>query len=358
MNPKALALLIFIIAVSAAGYFALKGQHTGATSGRVGSLLLPDLSDQLNLLNQITITTAGNKKAVTLQKAADHWVVAEREGYPADIGLLRSQLVALSQAKILETKTSNSELYHRLGVQDVSSSDATGQEISLKSSTYSRRIIIGNPGPQINSTRYVRINGEETSWLIDKNISINQQTAHWLQKDLFDIASDRIATIKITGADDSVVEMLNADPKTASFKAAHLQKPTDEFADALIHLVSNALDSFQLLDVVPVKKFPEDVQKTSTGKYVTFDGIVLNLTTYNQDDRHFVRIESYFDEELVNQEALKALEEAGHAYSIDDAKALVMQLRKKSDGWIFQIPNVSHDALAQTYENMLVIIDK
>ncbi|HSG93466.1 MAG TPA: DUF4340 domain-containing protein, partial [Methylotenera sp.] len=312
----------------------------------------------LNELTEVNITAAGSEKIATLQKAGDAWVVAERSAYPADVGNLRKQLLALSEARIIEKKTANRDLYHRLGVQDISKSDAGGHEIRLVSPGMDQQVIIGNSGPQINSSRYVRLSNERSSWLIDRGISVDQPTADWLQKDLFDISSSRIAQIRIEGTDGSVVELKNTDPKTSHFEAMSLLKDSDEFAEALIHQVTNALDSFQLIDVMLASEFPADAAQTSDAKYTTFDGIVLKITTFMQDGQHYARIKCHFDEEMVDESALQALSESGTEFTLDTAKALVMQVRAKTDNRVFMIPNVSHDALAQTYENMLVIIDE
>ena len=47
------------------------------------------------------------------------WTVAERDNYPADTGRLRKLLLELAEARLLEEKTSNPELYDRLKVEDI-----------------------------------------------------------------------------------------------------------------------------------------------------------------------------------------------------------------------------------------------
>ena len=65
------------------------------------------------------------------------WTVAERANYPADVSKLRKLLLALSDAKIVEEKTSNPASYAIIGVEDPTMPGAAGAEIELSRKTAS-----------------------------------------------------------------------------------------------------------------------------------------------------------------------------------------------------------------------------
>jgi hypothetical protein len=83
-----------------------------------GRLLLPDFAPLANDIREVRITGSESGGGVTLEREDDGWVVVERSEYPADMGKLRPLVVALSEAGIVEEKTSNPEYYDRLGLGD------------------------------------------------------------------------------------------------------------------------------------------------------------------------------------------------------------------------------------------------
>ena len=96
-----------------------------------GQLLLPDLKARLNDIDKIVVRTGGNKTIATLARQKDGWVLVERGSYPADVGKIRKDLIALAEAKVLEEKTSNPEFYNQLGVDDIAKETAGGVQLDL-----------------------------------------------------------------------------------------------------------------------------------------------------------------------------------------------------------------------------------
>ena len=102
-----------------------------AAAGDDEALLLPDLKGQLNDIRRVVITGPGNEVIATLERGAELWTVAERNNYPADVGSIRKNLLALAEARIVEEKTSSPEFYERLGVQDLADEGAGGVQLTL-----------------------------------------------------------------------------------------------------------------------------------------------------------------------------------------------------------------------------------
>ncbi|MGO9332265.1 MAG: hypothetical protein ACLQJ0_29715 [Steroidobacteraceae bacterium] len=84
-----------------------------------GGLLLPKLREELNGVSAVTIRKGAAKPTVSLRHSADQWTVAELDNYPADSLKLRRLLLALSEARLTEEKTSNPASYPIIGVEDI-----------------------------------------------------------------------------------------------------------------------------------------------------------------------------------------------------------------------------------------------
>ena len=106
------------------------GQRRGSPQSTAGTAIVPGLEAALNDVDRVTLVKAGGATVATLERRADGWVVAEKNGYPADVTKLRRGLQALAEAKILETKTANPEFYDRLGLVDVANPEAAGISVA------------------------------------------------------------------------------------------------------------------------------------------------------------------------------------------------------------------------------------
>jgi hypothetical protein len=117
-----------LLAISGALY--LSTQRNLQRDSR-GVALLPYLANELNTVSTLSIRKGGAAAAVTVHQQDGRWTVAQRGDYPADVSKLRNLLLALSDAKIVEEKTSNPANFLGLGVDDPSTPGATGAELSF-----------------------------------------------------------------------------------------------------------------------------------------------------------------------------------------------------------------------------------
>jgi hypothetical protein len=93
-----------------------------------GVALLPYLADELNTVTALSIRKGSAAPALTVHQQGSRWTVAQRGDYPADVSKLRKLLLALSDAKIVEEKTSNPASYSVIGVEDPALPGSTGAE--------------------------------------------------------------------------------------------------------------------------------------------------------------------------------------------------------------------------------------
>ena len=343
MNAKSLLILVVLLVAGIAAYFISSNKNQINSAANVGLPILPGLYDALNDVNKVDLVGAGDKLLTTLERKEDVWVVAERNNYPADIAKIRSAVLAIAEAEILEEKTSNKELYAKLGVEDLSNKDAAGVQVNVHYAGQMQSLIVGNPGPQINKNRYVRRKDSDTSWLVNRKLDLQHDVTFWLRKDILSVEPNEVAAVIITMPDDgSKLEIKRVeDSEQDKFAVANLTDPTSQVIDAEIHQVTNALSSFQLLDVFGQDKVA-DQQATLHAEYVLKSGAKITFTGYEIDKDHYVTIATSVDQ----------------ASSDDDAaQKFVEQLGEKTQGWVFKIPNVSYDSMLKREQDVLAITE-
>jgi uncharacterized protein DUF4340 len=184
-----------------------------------GLPLLPSLAGEMNTVNSLSVRKGGAKPTVTVHKQGEQWTVAERAEYPADVPKLRKLLLALSDAKIREEKTSNPENYGIIGVEDPAHPGATGAQIELTAQDGKHDVIVGKSAGEGN---FVRRAGEKTSYIVEPGISVEAEPRYWIDTHLLDIAADKIQSIDTkpaTGAAYSLHRVAASEPKPIDAKS-------------------------------------------------------------------------------------------------------------------------------------------
>lgn len=342
MNFKSLVLLLLLVGLGVGTYLYSTAKQTINASANIGATVLPGLEDALNNVNELEITAAGDQPLSTIIRSESGWVIKQRNSYPADISKVRNALLSLAQAKIVEEKTSNKDLYAKLGVEDVSSSTAGGVKATIKYNDQVAALIVGKPGPQINKSRYIRKADSDTSWLIDQKIDLKHQVDFWLQKSLLSIEPSEVAAVKITLLEDnSVLEITNSGDDEDTFEVTNLSDSESQVIAAELHQVTNALSSFQLLDVSTLEEFKDETPSMMVS-YKLKSGVVIDLHAYDIDDAHYTSVDVSLSPDLAVESKAEAQE------FVDQTQAL-------TSGWVYKIPNVTYDSMYKREADVLAI---
>jgi hypothetical protein len=300
-----------------------------------GLALLPTLSSELNSVSALTVRK-GAAAPVTIHKQGEQWTVAERADYPADLPKLKKLLLALSDAKIREEKTSNPESYAIIGVEDPSQPGATGTQIELTAQNGKHAVIVGKSAGE---GTFVRRAGEKTSYVVEPGISVEAEPRYWIDTSLLDIPADKIQSIEskpATGAAFSVHRVAASQPKPTDNKsgdsgaaasaapAAPAAPAADKFVLDGVPSGRQAADSQTLApspahfsnltveDVVPAGDI--DFSKPSTVTVTLADGGVITFTGAVIGDKRWIKVAAPKDAALSAKANGRAFEMASYRY--------------------------------------------
>jgi hypothetical protein len=187
-------LVAALLAISAALYLSTQRNLARDVHGLP---LLPSLAGELNSVTSLSVLKGGATPVVTVHRQGEQWTVAERADYPADVPKLRKLLLALSDAKLSEEKTSDPANYSIIGVEDPTKAGASGAQIELVAKDGKHDVIVGKPVEQGN---FVRRAGEKTSYVAEPGISIEAEPRFWIDLRLLDIPADQIQSIQFKPA--------------------------------------------------------------------------------------------------------------------------------------------------------------
>lgn len=316
------------------------------------------MRDDINAVNTITVTAAGDEVVATLSREGELWGVAERDGYPADTGKLRQLLLGLADARLVEAKTSNPKYYSRLGVEDVSAEEAGGVLVQVATESSQYAVIIGDQTR--GDYRYIRRGGEAGSWLIDKNPEAPSETVGWLNASIIDIDAALVHSVTIEHPDGETIKLTKTNAEQTDFAVTEIPAGRELSYATVANAVGGVLDNLSLDDVGPVAApGPEAVTTT----FETFDGRVVRVSSEEIDSQYWIQVSASYDAELaahlgLPQEDLPADApgDSGGASATDSDEKVsttVAALNRRTEHWRYQIPQYKFEQLTRRWQDLL-----
>jgi hypothetical protein len=289
-----------------------------------GMALLPSLAGELNSVSALT-ARKGAAAPVTVHKQGEQWTVAERADYPADVPKLKKLLLALSDAKIREEKTSNPDSYAVIGVEDPSQPGAGSTQIELTAQNGKHAVIVGKSAGE---GTFIRRAGEKTSYIVEPAISVEAEPRYWIDTRLLDIPTDKIQSVESKPASGAAysVHRVPANPSTANPPPAEPSPAAaaDKFVLDGVPGGRQAADSQTLApspahfsnltveDVVPAGDI--DFSKSSTVTVTLADGSVITFTGAVIGDKRWIKVAAPKDATLSAKANGRAFEMASYRY--------------------------------------------
>ncbi len=361
MNSRTLIALLASLAVLVALAIAVSlSQRPVITSG---GPFLPGFREQLNDVSRIVVRTAGNSTVATLERREDGWIVAERNGYPADIGKIRNNLIALADAKLLEEKTSNPEMYSRLKVEDIDKDTAAGVGLDITVGDKTTGIIVGTTGVGGGERAYARLTGQPASWLISGALDISREPAEWLDRMIADIPGKRVQAVTITHPDGAVLRIEKDAPEAADFKVAGLSTGRELAFPGVGNALGGALAELRLDSVEPAAGFAPGAIKPVTARFETFDGLVVQADSWKLPAGLRLRFKASADPALAERFAVKPAgpEDAKGSpapateprKSFDEVKAEAAQMQKRLGNWVYAVPEFQAEQFTRRPDDLL-----
>src|SRR5688572_22224160 len=171
MNRKQFLVLVIALLVLGGVGIAIFWQNLDdyrAAGAKIGAKLLPEL--KVADVAQIELKDA--KTGVTLVRKESHWIVQEREGYPADFKAISDLIIKLSDLKVTQADAVGESLLPRVELVLPGKGEGAGTLVELKDAAgktlsavvLGRKVLKKDPGNPLPAAqdgvpagRYVRV---------------------------------------------------------------------------------------------------------------------------------------------------------------------------------------------------------
>lgn len=357
MSKRTVAILLgaFVVLL----VLVMVGQRSGTSPAGTGVPLVAGLDEALGDIERVTVTKGNGETVATLEKRPDNWIVSDKHGYIANASKLRQALTALGEARIVEQKTANAELYGRLGVEDVTAPEAAGISVALTAPGRELpTVILGNA--EGAKYRYARRAGEAQSVLIDRNPDVPRTAAQWVDSSVIDVRSERVREVTITHADGGVVQISKTGPELANFEVAGVPNGRELSYPGVANVIGNALRELNLEDVEPADAAPAG--EGTIVEYRTFDGLVVRILGFERNDESWISLEASVDAAQVAAAtpppaaapaAEGAAPAAAPAPATEDPTAEAARINAKVGGWRYKIAGFQYDQMTRRMADLL-----
>ena len=250
----------------------------GATDQR----LFPELAQNLDSVRQLSARDAAGG-VVTMERKDDHWTVSEKYNYRASTAKVSELILAASEAVQREQKTSDPQLYGRLGLRDLSDAESAAVQLSMSSPGQKYAVLVGSSSDRFGGSTFVRKPASEQSFLVSPALNVSTDIDSWLDTEIFNIESDDVQAVSVradTGARTDIEKqaMFNSDFDLVDRPDGHALN------DVVVRGLARGLTGLRFEDVKKSVAFAANDYKRLSVTYTLFSGVVIDVTLFYQEE--------------------------------------------------------------------------
>jgi hypothetical protein len=293
MNARLAIALVLALVVLGGGALVLQQQRASQRPAEVSMLGQPLLKG-LKVAEVGAIRIREQDSALTLERRSERWIIAERDGFAADLGRVRDFLVQAIELKIGQSEPIGDKDRARLKL------DATGAQVEFLDGQGKplAAMIVGskyfkgtpeNPDRAVADGRFVLLPGEPGRVIVVASplAQATARTAEWVDPRGYSI--ERVRSLEYRPADGEGWKVERSD-ENADWRLAGAR--AGEKVEAIrANSASYVLRSLDIADVAPKDAKPEETGLDKAGLITatTFDGLTYAIRVGRlAGERHYL----------------------------------------------------------------------
>lgn len=231
----------------------------------------------------------GDQPLVRLERREQGWVVPAKADYPADQVVVNRLLKALAEARKVEPRTANPELYGRLGLADQGEAEQRGVRLTLEQGEAPLQLLIGKPGQQ--DGQLVRRADEAQSWLVSQRIELPASELEWLDRRVTAIPFAEVRELDLRHAGGERLTLARDKAEEANLQVRDLPKGKRLAFDGAANGFGQFFADLRFADAAPLAQLGFDGKPALEFSLTTFAGKTLKGRFYGKADQHWLLLE-------------------------------------------------------------------
>ncbi|MGK0220094.1 MAG: hypothetical protein ACI9HE_003601 [Planctomycetota bacterium] len=297
MSAKTMLWMALGAAALGGSAYYLDKNRAAATQPDETESLFPELNEQLNRVDQLSISTASG--SLVFARTEDAWALPANAGFPADRSKVGKFLLALEASERVERKTAKPERYGQLGLDSEAADSPTIHVLAQTGADTVVDLWVGNKrSAGAGTAYYVRVDGEASSWVAGGELGASTTLTDWVDTDLVDLARERLQAVRIEHSDGEAVVAARAADAAAGDSMTLINLPQGKLLqnEWVTGRFDNALQKLTFVGVSPTsaEDFPtEAVVKTT---FWTKHGLAVTLETATMESGEWLtRVSAAYD---------------------------------------------------------------
>jgi len=325
MKPKSLIVLTAVTVVLV-GVAALS-QRGGSPSAGVfhPQPLAPGLDARLN--DAARVTMGKGERTLILERRGEGWVVASKDGYPAQFEQVKQVLLVLAQAHLVDPMTTNAARFDRLGLDDPPGGKGTRIVVEDGSGAALATVVLGNtagpPGKE-QSEAFARTGALERAFLArgegSATLSFDPDPMSFIERTLFQLDRLRVREVVIERPGETPVRLSRQTRDQAEPALEPMPAGRELKYPGVLGQVAGALSYVSINDVASAASIDFEKGLKATARFTTFDGLSLTVRSADLGGVTWSAIAAAMAEGWEERAVVEALAEA-RKRAEDEARA-------------------------------------
>jgi len=279
VNARVAAILVVLLAVLGGAALLARREDSAQRpqdAAALGQLLLKDLK----AADIAKIRIVEPKSTLTLERKEDGWVIAEREGFPADLAKVRDFVVKMISLKVAQAEPVGEKDRARLNLD----SSAVQVEFVGADGKPLAKLLVGkklfrsepeNPEKALGDGRFVMLPGDDKRVVMvsDPLAQATAKSAEWIDRRAFQIEKVKMLEVRYPGGEGWRLERAG---ENAEWKLAGA-KPGEKVDSSRANAATYSLGLLDLADVAPRDSSPE---ATGLDKPIRISATTLGKVSY------------------------------------------------------------------------------
>jgi hypothetical protein len=298
--------------------------------------VVPGLANVVNSIGEVMIETRDDAFHARRTEDGD-WVIVERNDFPANIAMVRSASVGMSELQVLEPRTAQPELLGRLGLgAPEDNGDAIRVVLRNREDETIGDILIGNnqgiADPEGLNRFYVRHTGENQTWLARGSMTVQPEINEWLYKNILDIERERIRSASFTPAEGPTFTLARASEDEPDYALSNIPAGRELSYPGVTFGPATAISNFTFDDV----RLVSEIEFSNASEIVTetFEGLRIIVRIAMEGDTYWASIAASAEGEAEQQQEADFITIATH-------------------GWAFELPEFTAQSFLTTPDSLL-----
>jgi hypothetical protein len=331
----AVSLLVILLAV-----FAVHRESRQGAQVYKPTELLPGLAAHLRDVARIHIASKKGDFDI-LFTPEKGWTLPGHDNYPASYDMVHHTLVSLAALETIAPKTDRASWLHYIGLDAPPKGDGTAITLYDDKNHVLAAIIAGHSedigDPSGATGLFVRKANSTQSYLASAVYVPPNAPADWMDKDVLNLDSSRIAQVDVDPAKGPSYEVRRDKPSDADFTLSPIPKGRSVSDVTAPDGVADALANFSFDDAARAGTL--DFSNATRLVTRTFDGLMVIAQTIQKDGAYWT--------------TLSARPIPGSMKAMQKAQKEARAIEAKTNGWAYKVPAYSGVQLTMPLESLL-----